>query len=196
MNFYQEQVETEPLSVAQTDFHQVLGDISLTELKNASVTLGLKNTTFDLTWENNAAQLQTHLQQLMNQQIDTTPPTILYNMLYNQREDIKMIRSALQCVLQAFLEEKNHTEMIKRKKLEASRAKANLRAKENKKRKMDATPSTPLPNIDQLINDFVSQQDVTLLDPNFSQPQIQLAELAPKANPSKKAKKQKKNPTS
>lgn len=196
MNFYQEQVETEPLSVAQTDFHQVLGDISLTELKNASVTLGLKNTTFDLTWENNAAQLQTHLQQLMNQQIDTTPPTILYNMLYNQREDVKMIRSALQCVLQAFLEEKNHTEMIKRKKLEASRAKANLRAKENKKRKMDATPSTPLPNIDQLINDFVSQQDVTLLDPNFSQPQIQLAELAPKANPSKKAKKQKKNPTS
>ena len=196
MNFYQEQVETEPLSVAQTDFHQVLGDISLTELKNASVTLGLKNTTFDLTWENNAAQLQTHLQQLMTQQIDTTPPTILYNMLYNQREDVKMIRSALQCVLQAFIEDKNHTEMIKRKKLEASRAKANLRAKENKKRKMDATPSTPLPNIDQLINDFVSQQDVTLLDPNFSQPQIQLAELAPKANPSKKAKKQKKNPTS
>ena len=68
-------------------------------------------------------------------------------MIEREREDLRLVRNATYSLMSSMIEQKEHDQMTKRKKLEANRAKARERAKE-KKRKISA------PNVEALLQQF------------------------------------------
>ena len=119
-----------PLSTNEVS--DVFNDLAQHELKNAQLALQLKinNSSFDITWENGVSQLNASLQQ---PDINPAPFSNLFNMIFAQRDEINNLRQTLHLVLSCMAEQKDHEDLIKRKKLEASRAKANQRAAAKRK---------------------------------------------------------------
>ena len=141
-------------------------DMDYNEFKSAVVALGLRNRPFDLTWEQNVAQLHTALVQASQQMIDTTAISILYSLLCNQREEINFIKNALYSVMVSSLEKKDMDSKLRDK--ENKKPKTPVAAK----KKPPPSPPTPppkakkavkRPNVSALLNQY-SQMSQTMQD--------------------------------
>ena len=127
---------------AEIQIQNVLGNLNLAEFKNCAITLGLRNSDFDLLWETAKANLTAGLQ---TGTLDLNIVSILFSMIERERENLRMVRNATYIIMSSILEEKDHAEMMKRKKLETNRSKARERAQ--KKKGVD---------IDSLLNQFAT----------------------------------------
>ena len=127
---------------AEIQIQNVLGNLNLAEFKNCAITLGLRNSDFDLLWETAKANLNAGLQ---TGTVDLNIVSILFSMIERERENLRMVRNATYIIMSSILEEKDHAEMMKRKKLETNRSKARERAQ--KKKAVD---------IDSLLNQFAT----------------------------------------
>ena len=127
---------------AEIQIQNVLGNLNLAEFKNCAITLGLRNSDFDLLWETAKANLNAGLQ---TGTVDLNIVSILFSMIERDRENLRMVRNATYIIMSSILEEKDHAEMMKRKKLETNRSKARERAQ--KKKAVD---------IDSLLNHFAT----------------------------------------
>jgi type IV secretory pathway VirB10-like protein len=148
------------------------------DFKSAVVALGLRNRPYDLSWENNANQLHSNMQQAEHQMIDTTCTSILYNCLFNQREEINFIKAALYSVMTAMLEQKEkdtkqkEKEMKKIQRAEAAAQKKSLLIPPPYPPPRPPTPppkGKKRPNIERLVETY-SQ---THLVPDYIQPVLQ-----------------------
>ena len=138
------------LSSSQIEIKNVLGDVNLAELKNAAITLGLRNSDFDLVWETGKANLSASLQ---NSPVDQNTISILFNMIEHERENLRLVRNATSILMLSILEQKDHSDMVKRKKLETNRSKARQRAQKKKEAN---------PDVESLLNQFATENGLVL----------------------------------
>jgi hypothetical protein len=170
--------ESSPLAGTAKQETSLPANMNYDDFKSAVVALGLRNRPYDLSWENNANQLHSNMQQAEHQMIDTTCTSILYNCLFNQREEINFIKAALYSVMTAMLEQKEKDTKQKekeKKKIQRAEAAAQKKSLLIPPPYPPPRPPTPppkgkkRPNIERLVETY-SQ---THLVPDYIQPVLQ-----------------------
>ena len=175
--------EIAPLANAAKPETSLPANMNYDDFKSAVVALGLRNRPYDLSWENNANQLHSNMQQAEHQMIDTTCTSILYNCLFNQREEINFIKAALYSVMTAMLEQKEKDTKQKEKEMKkiqraqvAAQKKSLLIPPPYPPPRPPTPPPKPVnskgkkrPNIERLVESY-SQ---TNLVPDYIQPVLQ-----------------------
>ena len=170
--------ESSPLAGTAKQETSLPANMNYDDFKSAVVALGLRNRPYDLSWENNANQLHSNMQQAEHQMIDTTCTSILYNCLFNQREEINFIKAALYSVMTAMLEQKEKDTKQKekeKKKIQRAQVAAQKKSLLIPPPYPPPRPPTPppkgkkRPNIERLVETY-SQ---THLVPDYIQPILQ-----------------------
>lgn len=148
-----------PPSSFNKDLGRIYHEITFNEIKNAALTLGNRSTQFDLNWEFLAGNLNTGINSLHSQSMDTSAVFTLYNMLNHLRSEIAMSRTATYYALLHLLDQRQKEELEIKRKFEAAKQRSTNRsikreldaAYETNKRTKAFTPPTPPPTLSPLI---------------------------------------------
>jgi hypothetical protein len=106
-----------------------LKEIHISELRQATLSLGLQVGQFDLQWDTFVAQFNLSLQRLQAENIDATSFVLLHQMLDHTRATMTTIKNAVYLALTDLLHAKDNEEFLKRQKREKNLAKAAARMK-------------------------------------------------------------------
>ena len=121
---------------AAKDLSLIYREISYNELKSAALTLGNKNTLFDLNWEYFLGQFQSGVSALVNQNVDTSALMVLSNIAEHLRAELAQVRTSTYYCLLFLIDDRDREELEKKRKTNAARVRATDRA--NKKRAEEA----------------------------------------------------------
>jgi hypothetical protein len=116
------------------ELSSALKEINVAELREATLSLGLKLGTVDLAWDTFVAQFNLALQRMQAEHIDVTSFVLLQQMLEHLRIDVGCVKNAAYVALTDILNAKDTEEFFKRLK----REKAELKAVARLKRKLAA----------------------------------------------------------
>jgi hypothetical protein len=104
-------------------------EITYNELKNAALTLQLKNTPFDLNWTTFIAQFQTAVHNLP---IDSTCLVILSQMIEYVKQNVDVIQTSVYHSVLFALEQRDREELDQKKKQDQAKTRATQRASKRK----------------------------------------------------------------
>ncbi len=104
-------------------------DVQLHELREATISLGLKLTSVDLPWDTLVAQFNLALQRMQESNIDVTSFVVLEQMLNHLKADLASLKTSTFVALTDLLASKDNEEFFKRLKKEKNQAKAAARLK-------------------------------------------------------------------
>ena len=106
-----------------------LKEINILELREATLSLGLKLSNADLSWDTFVAQFNLALQRMQAENIDVTSFVLLQQMLEHIKADLTTVKSAAYVALTDLLNAKDNEEFFRRLKREKNQAKAAARLK-------------------------------------------------------------------
>jgi len=106
-----------------------LKEINILELREATLSLGLKLSNADLSWDTFVAQFNLALQRMQDENIDVTSFVLLQQMLEHIKADLTTVKSAAYVALTDLLNAKDNEEFFRRLKREKNQAKAAARLK-------------------------------------------------------------------
>ena len=106
-----------------------LKEINILELREATLSLGLKLSNADLSWDTFVAQFNLALQRMQAENIDVTSFVLLQQMLEHIKADLNTVKSATYVALTDLLNAKDNEEFFRRLKREKNQAKAAARLK-------------------------------------------------------------------
>ena len=106
-----------------------LKEINILELREATLSLGLKLNNTDLSWDTFVAQFNLALQRMQAENIDVTSFVLLQQMLEHIKADLNTVKSATYVALTDLLNAKDNEEFFRRLKREKNQAKAAARLK-------------------------------------------------------------------
>ena len=106
-----------------------LKEINILELREATLSLGLKLSNADLSWDTFVAQFNLALQRMQVENIDVTSFVLLQQMLEHIKADLTTVKSASYVALTDLLNAKDNEEFFRRLKREKNQAKAAARLK-------------------------------------------------------------------
>ena len=106
-----------------------LKEINILELREATLSLGLKLSNADLSWDTFVAQFNLALQRMQAENIDVTSFVLLQQMLEHIKADLTTVKSASYVALTDLLNAKDNEEFFRRLKREKNQAKAAARLK-------------------------------------------------------------------
>lgn len=116
------------------ELSSALNEIRILELRETTLSLGLKLATVDLSWDTFVAQLNLALQRMQAENIDMTLFVLLHQMLEHVKTNLTTVKNAVYVALTDLLNAKDNEEFFKRLKREQKQARAAARLKQ----KMDA----------------------------------------------------------
>lgn len=176
-----------PPRSADKDLAQLYNDISYSELKNAAVTLGNKNSLIDMNWEYLQGQVGTGINALACQNVDTNFAYALNNIVDSLRSEVKTLRSCVYYCVLHLVNQKEKEEREKHKKFEAAQARATHRANKRKaesevEQRIKTLQPVPLEQVKEEREEKLKQQ----------QPAVVFQQICP--IPAKKSKQSKQTP--
>lgn len=116
-------------SIVTPDVSPAIKEITYNELKNAALTLQLKNTPFDLNWTTFIAQFQTAVHNLP---IDSTCLVILSQMIEYVKQNVDVIQTSVYHSVLFALEQRDREELDQKKKQDQAKTRATQRASKRK----------------------------------------------------------------
>ena len=141
----------------QKDLGRIYLDIPINEIRNATLTLGNRNSQFDLNWEYFVGQLHAGIQTLHSQSYDTTAIFALFNMIGHLRTEMAMNRSGTYYSLLHLVEQRKKEESENARAFEASKkpgkkvaAKRKLDVSEPQAKRNKASENTP-PSVQPIV---------------------------------------------
>jgi hypothetical protein len=116
------------------ELSSALNEIRILELRETTLSLGLKLGTMDLSWDTFVAQLNLALQRMQAENIDMTLFVLLHQMLEHVKANLTTVKNAVHVALTDLLNAKDNEVFFKQLKREQKQARAAARLKQ----KMDA----------------------------------------------------------